>query len=205
MDCGAFLDPLWHERLLVLMYWGITMGYVAKGTDGGLLVAGGVGQGVDVADEAPVADAPSASGRGSEGLTMARQQEKLKRLRSSAKNTLHCSLLVLSDPDNQRRLRIIMALCAPTRLWHGSQSCTLRSPAAARQWYAEQAAGECLKHIVDTLALLSDPSALGTCFFGTTPVEAKGKAPDLVEFGLQNEDAWFDCAATREKRKGHAC
>lgn len=193
LDCAAYLDPIWHERVVVLMYWGLSLGFVQRRSDGPLL-AGNLAAGSSGAEAGSKDDAPSASGRGEDGLTMAQQQEKLKKLRGTAKNTLHCSLLILSDGDNQRCMRIILACCGPTRAWHGAQSCRLRSPSESHRWYAEQAGGDCLKHLVDTMAVLSDPSSLAYSFFGTLPLDVN-MPPDNLGLLLDNEDSWFECAA----------
>ena len=52
------------------------------------------------------------------------------------------SAIIMSGQSLQRKARTIVSITAGVRQWHGHQSKVMRSPATARQWYEEQAAGE---------------------------------------------------------------
>ena len=185
LDVHAYWDEAWHERVVILMYWGLSLGYVKKGTDtswGPSLRLSGLHK-------------PAAGEASGKKESIREAQLKAQVSRDGARNTLHAALIVLSDAPLQRKMRIISAVCAPMRSWHGKSAKDMRDPASCLAHYTVQAAGGCLDSIFETFQSLSKPGDLHHCGFLLDPSDwdASG-GQESEQVLLDSEDSWLQMA-----------
>ena len=155
LDCVAYWRQ-WHSlRLLVLLFWGISLGHV-DGTSRALhLQLTGLGE----------VDQPEKSHR----QTMREATAASRSLRDRCKNKCHAALLVMLNTDVQRMCLLAWKLCYPLREWHGKQREKLKSAEAAREHYAHECLGGYLEPLKQTVALLYTAQALKEVLFLCSP------------------------------------
>lgn len=122
--------PMWHGRLVVFIFMCISLGVMTTGQQRMRV------QGADMSAQA-FTDEPKSSTFGESDL--------LRKLRRACKNTAHLVVVCLSDHYLWELCNIVLFVFALVRRWHGLQSQRLRSSAACRQWYMEQALGDGFK------------------------------------------------------------
>lgn len=94
---------------------------------------------------------------------------------------------VLSEPDHNQLVRLIVECGQPTESWHGVQNSTLRSAQDSRRWLIEQVSGDFLKYIRETLAKMSNLQALQRCRIKVDP-NYKPHADDSGGIEVVRED-----------------
>ena len=89
-----------------------------------------------------------------------------KSLKLSGSNAVVVRIGMLSDPDNNAVLRILITAAEPTRRWYSNASTdALRSVNTSSLWLADQSAGNVLTHIMETFDLPSQYATLEYCRF----------------------------------------
>ena len=144
-DTLAALMPIWHSRLLVLMFLAVSEGWVDSH-------AAGMQQ-----TTAKLRGAP-AGGSDLPKTETSKETEDLKRLRSACRNTLHFTATLLSDGEHRQVLKGILVISGPLRSWHGSQNQVNRSVAEVCTWYKQQACGAVFAPLAQIAGLLLSPA-----------------------------------------------
>lgn len=138
-------DRTWHSRLLGIVFVGLQLGILDKGSLANLLA--------QRFKPAPESAEPQRT-------PMPRGQDEVKQLRAACGNTLHLAAVALADGHNQDVQRMIVAITDPLEAWHSAQNRHLRSVANAADWTLQQVSGECWEHLKAILDQLSEPSVL---------------------------------------------
>eukprot|EP00971_Amphidinium_carterae_P113959 2258104-Amphidinium_carterae.1 len=110
--------------------------------------------------------------------------EDARRLRDHCSSNVALTLALLSDWQGRSRALVIHIFSQPFRIWYGRQSVKLRSLSAARQWFQDQAVGEMIQPVIDTLSLLRSANSLEECGIAH---EIVGVAPGLEHEAVMNE------------------
>lgn len=155
-DCQRYWDRHWHSRLVVMLVWGLQMGYVKENLTNLIQKV----QAKRVARQPP----PTAEG-GKPKTRFAKNQAILRSLKDASKNQLHCATLVLLMPGLQRLTRMVAACGGPLRLQHGLQARDNRDPKANSQYFTKQALGDSVNYLYDVLRCLYAPRTLQDCKF----------------------------------------
>lgn len=138
-------DRTWHSRLLGVVFVGLQLGILDKGSMASLLA--------QKFKPAPESTEPHRT-------PMPRGQDEVKQLRAACANTLHLAAVVLADGHNQDVQRMITSIADPLEAWHSAQNRFLRSAGNAAQWTLEQVSGQYWAHLKGILDQLSDPGVL---------------------------------------------
>ena len=145
-SCLQYWDEHVHSRLLILCFLGIACGHITGKMQSKSLKLKGLN---------------NASGPGlAASSSMAAAQTMARSVYDNGKNQLHVATLILAIPGIIRKSRCMVQLGEPLAEAHSSQSCLVRSPDASHAWFSQQAAGSCLRPLVDIFRLLQTPSAL---------------------------------------------
>ena len=89
-------------------------------------------------------------------------------LKSSCQNCIVLSVMMLTDPFNQRLVRVILGAASPLKRWHAAQAKQLRSCKSSLQFLKEQVLGKgYLQHCEEMLKFLTSSSAMESCGFVT--------------------------------------
>lgn len=177
LDSFRWLDPMWHSRTLVMLYWGLSLGHVTGSFETKVLKLQGL--------QTP------AENHGHQ--TMKAVEATQKQVRDLGKNTLHVALLLHMEPTLQRRARIIVTVAAPIRAWFTQQAKTLNNSGAIRLWYCQQASGAGLDSLLDVFAVMRQPKLLNYMGFTTSLSQLPpnlGAEPDQ-HFVIRVEDLWL--------------
>ena len=134
-----------HLRVFVMVHLAIQLGLLEKGWGESGLVGALQGKGASAEDgKTPV-------NRGS---------SEIAALRKATKNSLHLSVVVLSDYQTYSFLRLLLAAVRPVLDWYHNQSETLRSCSASQQWLMGQVLCDFGKSLVAIIGVLHDAVAL---------------------------------------------
>ena len=128
------LLPYFHEKLLVLLAVGLLQGWLLTDRNKAQLLKSLVGKDVEAA-------ASSSTGP-MEKETVKQGAEQLQALRDRCKNSLHVSVMAMSQADFHFDLSMISFASSPLRAWHGYVVKRLRSSAASVDYYREMAKDE---------------------------------------------------------------
>lgn len=178
LHCIAYWLPMVSLRLVVLLYWGISMGYVTGAADTMTLRLEGL------------ARQESSSGS-SQRATMAQAQASSRKLFDRAKNTLHIATLLLMDRSLTRMLKVAKVMCSPFERWYHEARVQLRSSQASLNFHKEQSLGACLLPLLQTFGHMQNKTSLKSMGFTTTlaelPLRSFGDGDDE---GATDEDEW---------------
>ena len=136
LDLSERWDRIWHSAAWIFMIWALCTNHVTG----------------DPKTQTMSLKALSAPPTTKHRITMkAAQAQGDRAMRGNGKAKLHMSAIILSEQGIQRRLRFFMRVAHGSRLWFGMKNTKegIRSPESAQNFYARQAAGDCL----DALAL----------------------------------------------------
>lgn len=122
-------DKLWHSRLYGLMACCLEVGLLSKSS---------VTATLRDARFAPPAEAGSRS--------TSKAWDEARVVKAAAQNTLHMTLLVYGNVENQWRQRIIGFAAAPVEDWHSAQNKLLRDAGSNEAWLYEQFASGYANH-----------------------------------------------------------
>lgn len=114
---------------------------------------------------------------GGEETLLRRDTPDEKMLRSACANALVVSVVMLGDPDNQARQRIITATCHELDMWHMAQNRLLRTTVVSGDWLQNQMAGEYIDVLKRTVEAFREPAKHAQVGLMTTQ-------RDILEAGL---------------------
>lgn len=154
LHCIRFWLPLMSLRLVVLMYWGISMGYVNGTAQSMSLELRGL-------NRQPAANR-------SQKATMQQAQASTKQLYDKAKNTLHIATVLMPDRGLCRMVRVAHRMCTPIEQWYHQARVVMRSVDGSLQFHKEQSHGACLLPLLGTFNMLQDLGALQDMGFCTS-------------------------------------
>jgi hypothetical protein len=155
VDCATDFLPKWHTKLLLLYYHLLQAGLLDQSSTVGLL---------QEAASRPHEQEP-AEGVPEEAAATGRESVSERDLRRRAGNQLQLQAVVMSGGDTCAIVKCCVAALSETRLFHGIQNKHNRSCKAVQTWYAEQAVGKGLPHLIATVAKVSDWKTLETIGF----------------------------------------
>lgn len=133
-------DKLWHSRLYGLMVCCLELGLLSKSS---------VTATLRDARFAPLAEAGSRS--------TSKAWDEARVVKAAAQNTLHMTLLVYGNVENQWRQRIIGFVAAPVEDWHSAQNRLLRDAGSNEAWLYEQCASGYANHHQSVAGRVSSP------------------------------------------------
>lgn len=153
-ECYRFWQGRWTMRALVMLYWGLQLGYLTEEPGTNILERSGVLK--------PISNN---QGNVSQASTMREAKAAQNKLYRQTKNQLHVASLVAIDKDIKEGSAIVHACCRPLHGWHAAGIREVRSAIGNVRWHARQAASECLEPLSQTFALLSDTAQLSALGF----------------------------------------
>lgn len=159
--CFRFWRTCWSMRALVMMYWGLNMGYLTEEPGTSILRLAGILR------------EPNKNTSTSQAETMREAQAAQNKLYKQSRNQLHVATIVAIDKDIHDTSIVIHLCCRSLHAWHANGLREVRSPQGSIAWHARQAAGECLKPVSDCFRILTDLSLLSEM----GPATSKGDLP----------------------------
>lgn len=175
-DCAKEFLPKWHTKLCLVDYHLLQAGHFDQPSRMALL---------QQAATWPAGGAPE--GTPDERATIGRGTADERDLRRRCANQLQLQAVVLSDGEVCANIKICIAALAEVRLFHGCQGKANRSTDKVREWFAEQAVGVGLPHLLATARTLS--SAPTMQWFGFwLPGDPK---PDRTHIPGNEDDPWL--------------
>lgn len=156
-ECYRFWRGCWSMRALIMLYWGLQMGYLTEEPGTSVLRLSGVLK--------PVGSEQSKGS--SHAATMRQGMAAQKKIYQQSKNQLHVASLVAIDRDVREGSAIIHAGCRSLHGWYAEGLREVRSAPGSVRWHAKQAAGGCLVPLAQTFSLLQDLPALSDLGFTT--------------------------------------
>ena len=113
--------------------------------------------------------------------------EELRALRAACRNTLELVLAMLADPQNLRKLHILVEIGRPCKAWYHDQAKVLREVDAASDWAVRMSSGEIMEHLRLTLKQLYNGNVLETVGVRSS-VGALGLGVDSEALARDEED-----------------
>jgi hypothetical protein len=139
---ARFWKQYWHQRLLVLQFIGITLGWKMKET----------GHDDGVGSTIPSGDAPKSS--------TSKKSPAVDEVRRKSTNTLHCALSIMSSPEHHRRMLLIESAGTPIERWHSEQVTRTKSPTGALDFYIANSLGSYMESLREVLSFSSSVEKL---------------------------------------------
>ena len=90
----------------------------------------------------------------------AMSMDELAQLRKCTKNSLHLSIVVLSDAMTKPLLHLILECLQPLLIWYQHQEMMLRSCEESQKWLMSQVATDFATHLCNIMAVLANQSSL---------------------------------------------
>lgn len=176
--CCDFFDSIWHRRLVVLLYYCLSHGFL----DGSALSKTLVLKGERASAVAAVDGAE----------TGAERKKAVASVRSLGKNTVHTTMLILAASwPLQRRMRLIMKLVEPIRKWSSWQARTIKDARGALSYYVKMAGPFALEALICILKSLLDVMSLQRMGFFTEEADLDLDArTDPFHPQVLEEDEW---------------
>ena len=165
-------DEAWHTMLIRLIHMGISTGIF---TEGPFSCA------ASAAKRAASAPAPAVAELGKTPTACKTAMHQM------VKSSIHSSVVLLSDPLSRRKCRVQVTMVEPTRAWYSEQSHLLRSADETREWTLRMLGGELHKPLEETLALLSQGTALNHMGFETCFAPETAKSLTLESLLVQEQ------------------
>ena len=172
VDCATSFLPKWHTKLLLIYYNLLQAGLFNASARLALVQPAAVQ--VSPEDETDKLGVPLPPGTTKQDTATERD------LKRRCANQLQLQAVVLGDGDTYQAIKACVVALSEVRLFHGLQNKHNRSCAAVQGWFAEQAVGGGLQHLLATVAKLSDVAVLEAIGFWT-PGQARPCGANAVE------------------------
>lgn len=184
-SAGEFL-PKWHTKLLLLFYHLLQAGLF----DNDSRIAA-------LQSAAAKPSEPTAEGAPDQPISTAADSSFERTMRRTCANQLQLQAMVLADGDIYTTIKASTIALSEVRLFHGLQNKHNRSCMAIRQWFAEQAVGGGLAHLLATIKKLNEGGTLEYIGFTVAPQPAQLAADGIeAQALLDSENALADRFAT---------
>ena len=135
------LTGIWTSRLCLLLYMSLTLGLFKRGR---------LEDFVSIAHAQPGPDADI------EKATTAEDQERVRNIRKSCRNTVQFVTMIFADKTMWRINVMVSAATAPIAEWHSAQNKRNRSADESLKWWQAQAVDRGQSHVNDILQVLGD-------------------------------------------------
>jgi hypothetical protein len=156
VQAAADFDGAWNFMLLQILYYGMMTDMFDASTFRHLS---------QVQECAGSSSSSSSSAAKPDGRNaVPRGNDEVNKLRQLITSNLQLAALMLSDPGNQLKCKVMFSCSGPVRAWYSEQSHVLRSCAESKDWLCKQVAGAIHAPLKDTLAILAamaDLQAIG--------------------------------------------
>lgn len=145
LHCSRYWDQVWHQRLFVLVLWGLGVGFVKCSPQAGGFRCERVWAAVD--------------SHGNRSMTV--QEKTARDLQKVGANTMHSvTLIYMEGWPLQRRVRLLMVVCTPLEEWYHKQHLANRDEHRRLAFYEENAGLGGLRPLYETLGALCSPKNL---------------------------------------------
>lgn len=120
--------------------------------------------------------------------TKAAGERVARAVRSKCQSTMALATRFLLDPAARRMSSMLVTVSHPSDLWHRAQVTSNRSPNECLDYYLQQAAGQGLEHLTETLNTLREPQKLESCGFNLDPLSPCWTSPDAAALEREEQD-----------------
>lgn len=183
VDHAKAFMPKWNTKLLLVSYHLVQAGHFDSNARL-VLLRDSLGRRADDDPQDPAAPVEQA--------TTGRDTASERDLRKRCANQLQLQGVVLADGDTQKIIKACCSILQHPRRFHGLQNKHNRNTEKVREWYAEQAVGGGLLHLLDMVDELSNPANIEQIGFWcpgqARPIGSTSPSGDFLGAWLQREN-----------------